>query len=143
MPTAPINIVKKSWLMLPKIVNGMASNRFSSFTYNILPPYSPTRFGVSMVILQPANTLLNAVSNENFSKGSMSICHLRASIPQFTHTSAHANHNAGACRLCFICNQRLARSGCCAICLYKLHERMIKINGPKNQLNNIFILLRR
>ncbi len=136
-------MVTNSWLMLPKMVNGMASKRFSSFTYSILPPYSPTRFGVSMVMLQPANTLLNAMRIENFSKGFINICHLRASIPQFTNTSKHANHNVGACRLCFICNQRLARSGCWAICLYKLQERMIKISGPKNQLNNILILLRR
>ena len=139
----PISTVTKSWLTLPKIVNGIASKRFSCLTYKIRPPYSPTRFGVSMVMLQPASTLLKEFIKDSFSRGRRSSCHLKASIPQFKSIRKNANHNTGFSKLLFICLHLIARSGWWVTCLYKLQQRNKKIKGPRNQLNNILILLRR
>ena len=45
--------------MLPTIVAEIAFILFSGHTNNILPPNSPVRLGVTIVILQPAKTDLS------------------------------------------------------------------------------------
>lgn len=62
----PESMVTASWLILPRMVSEIALIRNASSTYNIRPPYSPIRLGVSMVILHPANTALREYNKENF-----------------------------------------------------------------------------
>src|SRR5690242_2832667 len=84
-PTLPINIVMISWLVLPRIVSEIAFKRCPGWTYMIRPPYSPIRFGVSIVMLHPARTDLTDLNNENLSSGEMRIFHFKDSSPQFSN----------------------------------------------------------
>lgn len=111
IPTVPMIMVTRNWLMLPRIVSVIALSLFCGCTYTILPPYSPIRLGVSIVMLQPASTDLKAFAKENFSRGFICICHLRASIPQFTATSTTASQKNGFSQLSFISSQRSSRLG--------------------------------
>lgn len=69
IPAVPSKMVIRNWLILPRMVRVMARSLFGSFTYKILPPNSPILLGVSIVMLQPARTLLYALKNEIFSRG--------------------------------------------------------------------------
>ena len=60
----PITNVITNWLMLPAIVNEIALMRLATSMYKIRPPYSPIRFGVSIVILQPESMDLNALMKD-------------------------------------------------------------------------------
>ena len=119
-PAQPITIVTSNWLMLEAILSDMALIRFCSFKNKILPPYSPIRLGVSMVILQPASTDLNALRKENCCICNTSSCHFFASIPQLTSIKIITVKNFQLFQLCFTCCQRCSKSGCCINCLYKM-----------------------
>ena len=80
-PQVPITMVTANWLMLPNMVNEMARNLWGGSTKRIRPPYSPILLGVSIVMLQPAITDLNALTKVNFWSGRNNSCHLRDSIP--------------------------------------------------------------
>ena len=72
-----------SWLMLLRNISTEALTLLPSGRYSTLPKNSPIRFGVSMVKLSPAITLLMAVLNGVGVTWEVSICHLRDSRPQF------------------------------------------------------------
>ena len=110
-PIVPINIVTVSWLILPSMVSEIALKRCVSLTYMILPPYSPIRFGVSIVMLHPAKTAFTDLENENLSNGDISRRHLAASMPQLKNINANTNQNLASAQLYFICFQRNFRSG--------------------------------
>ena len=140
-PAVPINRVTNSWLILPNIVWDIALSLLFSFIYKILPPYSPIRLGVSMVILQPASTLLNAVKKDSFSSGAINNCHLRDSKAQFTIINKTTSHKSGLCNESLICCQRRSKSGCRYTFLYNIQHNKMNTTGPKNQLINILIFL--
>ena len=130
-PAHPIIIVISNWLMLLTIFKEMAFMRCSSCINSILPPYSPMRLGVSIVILQPDNTDLNALINENCCTCLTSSCHFLASMPQLTNIKKNTATNLRLLQLCFTCCQRNSRSCCCSICRYKLLHKTINNTGPK------------
>src|SRR5437868_14017439 len=102
------------------MVSEIDLNLCSSDTYNMRPPYSPMRFGVSMVTLQPASTDLNDLEKENLSSGEMSNCHFLASIPQLTNIRMKTSQKLHLCQLFFMCSHLCDRSGWWLICLYKI-----------------------
>ena len=130
-PAQPIVIVTSNWLILLTIFKEMALMRCSSFTNNILPPYSPIRLGVSMVILQPDSTDLKALIKENSCTCKTNSCHFFASIPQLTSIKKITSKNWRLFQLCFTCCHRCSRSCCCINCLYKLRHSIINNRGPK------------
>lgn len=130
-PVHPITMVTSNWLILPTRLREIAFILFSSSTYNILPPYSPIRLGVSMVTLQPDNTDLNARIKENRCTWLINICHFLDSMPQLTNINNITSQNFQFFQPLLICAHLCGRSGWLIICLYKLHESIRKSTGPK------------
>ena len=114
----PIIIVIVSWLILPTIVAEMAFILFSGLRNKILPPNSPVRLGVNIVMLQPANTDFSDFEKFIFSNGDKSNCHFKASKPQFKSNINTTSQNRGSFQQLFICVHLISKSGCWIICLY-------------------------
>src|SRR5665213_735442 len=79
--------------MLPAIDNEIACKRLPSFTYKILPPYSPILLGVFNDKANPLNTDLYALKKGILSKGLSNTCHFRASSPQFKNANKITSQN--------------------------------------------------
>ncbi len=84
-----INVIS-IWLKLATIVTEMVFNLFPSGKYSTLPKYSPILYGVETEKDTPDSTAFNDLKKDIAWMSLITSFHFKASIPQFTKTSAAA-----------------------------------------------------
>ena len=125
-----------NWLILATNVSVIARILLPSFTYNILPTYSPDPFGVFIAneTLKPDKIALKALKNEISCICFITARHFKASKLQLTNISRITNtafHAWLPNKEDLICKNDSCQSFWCAIFLNIETDKPINNNGPK------------